>query len=300
MLSAVALFCVRRNRETLLVLLLNAALVEFWMFMLIYIAKKGGIGTELETLLYGTHAVRVKLQYLMFTLDKLGYLLAIGRYLFPLAATGLAAYYCKRLKKTGRWIVMGISALVTAVLLTVYAPGVFEAIITRSRGMMNVLVTGSLMAVCAQNVAALVLLTMEYRDITMPFYKHKFIGQAVTVISLMMLYMLYAPQDPAQVYLFYRNEFISSSQGLWYLSPSFSLFNYTAVFVLVMVCTAAGIYVQLKYMKDTITSDQNEIAISRKFDAASKGASVFVHSVKNQLLANRVLLKRMGAMMAQP
>ena len=40
---------------------------------------------------------------------------------------------------------------------------------------------------------------------------------------------------------------------------------------------------------------RDEVVLERKFDVARTGASVFVHSIKNQLLANRVLHKRIRA-----
>lgn len=40
--------------------------------------------------------------------------------------------------------------------------------------------------------------------------------------------------------------------------------------------------------------------LQRKFDAANMGVSVFVHSMKNQLLANRVLHKRIKSALAEP
>ena len=39
---------------------------------------------------------------------------------------------------------------------------------------------------------------------------------------------------------------------------------------------------------------QDDVRLQRKYDAASLGGSVFVHGIKNQLLANRVLCKRLA------
>ena len=52
-LVSVALFLTRRSRETGLILALTAALALHWITVLFYIAKKGGITADMETLLYG-------------------------------------------------------------------------------------------------------------------------------------------------------------------------------------------------------------------------------------------------------
>ena len=56
----------------------------------------------------------------------------------------------------------------------------------------------------------------------------------------------------------------------------------------------------LHYTQDSFLSDQEEMALERKFDIARTGASVFVHSIKNQLLANRILEKRISQELDKP
>ena len=56
-----------------------------------------------------------------------------------------------------------------------------------------------------------------------------------------------------------------------------------------------GIGMLLRYTEDTLSSNQEDPGLERKFDVARTGASVFVHGIKNQLLANRVLYKRIRA-----
>ena len=127
------------------------------------------------------------------------------------------------------------------------------------------------------------------------------LGKMVRICgSAAALYLLYCPQDPAPVYLFYRDEDMGAAQGLWYLSPALSMVNYVLVIVAVLVFSAIGFDSLMHYTQQIIREGQEDMAIERKFDVASQGASVFVHSVKNQLLANRVLLRRIGAELDKP
>lgn len=292
-LSAILLLLSRRTTETILIALLDLSLAEFWYIMLIYIAKKGGFGNEIQTLLFGSREIRVYLQYLIFTLGQLGYVMAIGRYLFPLFLMWLAFYYSKRINGRTLRSLFPVAAILPLVSLIIYYPGVFEWIISLNSKLTQILVWFSLIWIVLYLAVALGLLLLELHDMTMRFYKHRMAKRVAMACSLVILYALYCPQDPAQVYLFYRNEYMGAQHGLWYLSSVLNISTYVLVFALVIICTSIGVYSMIRYAWENIQEGQQENAIHRKFDATSKGASVFVHSVKNQLLANRVLIGRM-------
>ena len=61
-----------------------------------------------------------------------------------------------------------------------------------------------------------------------------------------------------------------------------------------------GIAMLLRYTEDTLSPDREDAGLERKFDVARTGASVFVHGIKNQLLANRVLYKRIHTELEKP
>ena len=73
------LWLTKRKKEYGLLCALAASLLLYLVFMLIYIAKKGGIGQSLSSVLFVTDGLRRRLQYLQLTLRQLGYGLAVGR-----------------------------------------------------------------------------------------------------------------------------------------------------------------------------------------------------------------------------
>ncbi len=84
LLTVFAIFwATKRKKEYFLLCALAASLIVYLVFTLMYIAKKGGIGGTLRTILFLTDGFRVRLQYTRLTLWQLGYGLAVGRYLFP-------------------------------------------------------------------------------------------------------------------------------------------------------------------------------------------------------------------------
>lgn len=56
----------------------------------------------------------------------------------------------------------------------------------------------------------------------------------------------------------------------------------------------------LRYTQRNFQKNWDDIVMERKFDTARVGASMFVHSIKNQLLSNKVIFKRIGQLYEQP
>ena len=281
----------KRNRESLFLMGMCCSLMVQFSGILIFIAKKGGYSRNIISFLFFSQTLRIKLQYLFITLDTLGYIIAIGRYLFPLFLLESALQYSmigwlRRHPDVQKWI-----CLLPAVTLAVYFPPVFRFIVAQSPIMHNVLVEGSYWWIIAYVAIAIFLLVQELFAITMRFCRKQFIGIVVCHVALSGLYLLYCGQDPAQVYQFYSYDYIWN-KGIGYLQYAPTMAGYVTIVVVNIICGALGTVSLMHYTQDSLLSDQEEMALERKFDIARTGASVFVHSIKNQLLANRILEKR--------
>lgn len=133
----------KRNRESLFLMGMCCSLMVQFTGILIFIAKKGGYSKNIISFLFFSQTLRIKLQYLFITLDTLGYIIAIGRYLFPLFLLESALQYSmigwlRRHPDVQKWI-----CLLPAVTLAVYFPPVFRFIVGKLPIMHNVLVEGS-------------------------------------------------------------------------------------------------------------------------------------------------------------
>lgn len=286
----------RRNRESLLMLGLCASLAIQWAATLVYMAKKGGITTEVQLFLFLTAQIKTKMQYLMCTLGQLGYVLAVGRYLFPLFLMQLALSYTMSPRLRGRrWLSWGAGAL-PVLALVLYYPPVFRQI--DSLRWQRFIVQFTQWWLVLYVAAALLILLWEYRSTTIPFFRRQFGRKVVLLLSLSGLYLLYCRQDPAQIYLFYRGDY-TWLRGLTYLTPNITLRGYVFAMAVSVLCSLVGFTTLVQYTQTGMRENQSDIVMQRKFDIASEGASVFVHSIKNQLLANRVVHKRLAALAAQ-
>lgn len=73
----------KKTWESLLLSAMCLALTVYFTGMLLFIAKKGGYSPEIMQFLFLNYHIRVWVQYRFVTLGQLGYLIALGRFLFP-------------------------------------------------------------------------------------------------------------------------------------------------------------------------------------------------------------------------
>lgn len=299
LVASVFVLLMKKNRESLYLLGMCCSLMVQFSGILIFIAKKGGYSKSIIGFLFFSQMLRNKLQYLFITLDTLGYVIAVGRYLFPLFLMEIALQYSmiawvRRHPNIKKWVI-----LLPALSLGIYVPAVFKMIVGRWPFMHQALVEISYWWIIVYVVAALMLLVQELFSITMPFCRRQFVGIVVCLAALSGLYLLYCGQDPAQVYQFYSYDYVWN-KGIGYLQYAPTMTGYVMIVVVNVICGALGVFSLMHYTQDTLVSDHEEMALERKFDIARTGASVFVHSIKNQLLANRVLEKRIYQELDKP
>ena len=210
LVASVFVLLMKKNRESLCLLGMCCSLMVQFSGILIFIAKKGGYSRSIINFLFFSQALRNKLQYLFITLDALGYIIAVGRYLFPLFLLESALQYSmigwiRRHPDIQKWI-----CVLPAATLAVYFPPVFRFIVNQWPVMHSVLVEGSYWWITAYVAVALVLMIQELFAITMRFCRKQFVGIVGCHLALSGLYLLYCGQDPAQVYQFYSYDYILS------------------------------------------------------------------------------------------
>src|SRR5699024_9803602 len=214
LLAVSAVFAVvRRKKEYVLLCALAASLVVYLWFMLTYIAKKGGIAEPLSTVLFVTAGFRHRLQYSILTLQQLGYGVAVGRFLFPFLFLLTALEYSSSprtfwLRRHG-WLL----AFLPAAALVLYFPPVFLRFADHAAPQ-KVAVYGSLAWIAAYLLAGCVLLIREPARTRIRYIRNSMVVRCVLLCSIAALYAIYCPQDPAQVYLFYRGDYMFSL-GIW-------------------------------------------------------------------------------------
>ncbi len=263
--------------------------------ILIFVAKKGGYSREMLEFLFVSIELKTKIQYLVIPLNVIGYMIALGRYLFPFFLLRIAMRYSMISAIRKDTLVKKISVILPAMSLIVYYPGIYKAVTVDRPKLQEFLAEFSYFWILLYICIALILLVHEYFSITMVFFRRQFSLIVICMIAISGLYLLYCGQDPGQVYRFYHASY-KWKRGIGYLQHMWDIKAYYLLMLVNVVCGTLGFISLLRYTQENYANDMEEVVLERKYNTARVGTLVFVHSTKNQLLANRVIFKRLNGL----
>ena len=231
--SSIGLFFLKRDQQTVCLLGLCFSFIFMFVGITIYLAKTGGLSPEQKMFLFFDTHIQRRLSYLIFPLRQLGYMIAIGRYLFPPFLLLIAVHYSMipavmRLKKSA-----GAVFLIPFLTLVIYYPDIFFRVVRSRFALQTVLMKLTQGWIFAYVILAVGLIVYEYRDMTIPYSKRQFRYIMVFILSVTVQYSIYCTQDPLQVYQIYSTEYMRFSGRLyanslmsvqcWYLFTGFTL-----------------------------------------------------------------------------
>ena len=138
-IASVFLIIYRKNKDSILWLGLCTSLMLELCGVMLFIAKKGGISQEVLTFLYFSRNIYRKMQYFLITLGQLGYLIAIGRSLFPFFLLRIAMNYSMLpgLRKRKTWV--KLSRVIPIMSLILYFPSVYRMIVHNRESMQEII-----------------------------------------------------------------------------------------------------------------------------------------------------------------
>ena len=303
MCLATSVFVAIRRRDSLSLSLLGMSLSNCVMLagVIIYIAKMGGMAAQQRTFLFLLPKLQTWLQYLPLSMDKLGYLVAVGRCLFPLFAlfaaleTTMISAVRRRLKT------LRLAACVVPLLFLIYYyPKIFRSLVRGRFWLLPITIRVSMIWIVLYLLLALAVMLQEYRATTMPMFRRSFRYVLLSFASISALYLLYATKDPAQIYNMFISEYIRLGIPS-YISPTLPILGWFILGLCTVFFVILGSYGMVRYTQIDYDDDKQDLILQRKFDAAGMGISVFVHGIKNQLLSSRVLHKKLSrALAAEP
>ncbi|MEG0214783.1 MAG: HAMP domain-containing sensor histidine kinase [Hungatella sp.] len=266
--------------------------------IIIYLAKTGGMSQEQKLFLFLDTRIQRRLSYMILPLRQLGYMIAIGRYLFPAFLLLIAIHYSMipivlRYKKKS-WMIL----VIPLISLISYYPTLFFKLVKSRFMLQQFLMKTTVFWIYLYVIVAIALLIYEYFKITIPYCKKQFRSILVFILSVTMQYMVYCIQDPIQVYQMYSTEYMRFD-GRLYLNFAIGIKGEFVFSLLTIFFSLLGFWNLRNYTVVDRQEDSEDVGIQRKFDTASMGVSVFVHSIKNQLLSNRIICKKISRELEQ-
>lgn len=298
-IASIFLILYKKNKDSILLLGLCTSLMLEICGVMLFIAKKGGISQEVLLFLYLSKEIYRRMQYFLITLNHLGYLIALGRTLFPFFLLRIAMNYSMipQLRKSKAWI--HVSRVAPAIALIVYFPPLYRMIVHKWEYMQEMIAQLNLIWINLYLAIAVIILFIEYFSVSIPFLQRQFRQTVIFLLSISVIYIIYYHQDPGQVYRFYSYTSVWN-KGIGYLQIKPSLSSYILLVIVNIICAVLGFFSLFKYTKGDYEVDLEDVVMERKFDTVRVGVSMFVHSMKNQLLANKVIYKRIDQLYSQP
>lgn len=290
-----------RQREKQTILLLGVCLSFCCMFVgiIIYLAKTGGIQSGSQFFLFFNLKIQRKLSYMPIPLRKIGYLIAVGRTLFP----GFLLMSAMNFTKDQKWCwikqVDIFAMILPAITLILYYPSIFLKIGKINKTAQMILINVTIVWITVYLILSVFLVLHEYWNVTIPYFRKHFRYMMVFIVCITAMYSFYFRQDPIQVYQMYSAEYMRLGGILYSGTAGGSLSRWILMSILTTVFGLFGFWNLQSYSRIEQKEKAGDIMIAKKFDMASEGISVFVHGMKNQLLSNRVLGEKMQEELAK-
>ena len=283
----------RRDRLSMHFVALNLANTCMISGVVLYIAALGGTADENTLLLFFFRSWQRKLRSLPIVLDRLGYWVAISRLLVPYIALHLglrSAMHPKLLRY--RHLIDLASATPILALAIFYHPRLFRPFMKQHFTLLIKLLEPIYFLLLAYLFLAFLLLVLEYRSITLRFFRRNFRYILLSLGSSILLYLPFASKDPSQIYNFFISEYIQ--EGITsYIGPGLSRPNWILLITLALFGALASAWSMLRYTRVDYLESRRVLILHQKYNLADSGVSIFIHGTKNRLLSSAVLLKRL-------
>lgn len=298
-IASIIVYLVNKERESLLLFFMCVSLAIMLVGITIFIAKKGGISEELSNFFFITNPIKYKLRYLALTLNQLGYIIAVGRYLFPLFLLyfTIKVSLLKSLKES--LLIKRVILIPPVFSLVMYFPPVFNSLSNMSQAIQQVVMWLSVIWIIGYCLLAIVLLVIDIASVKLKFFQLPFIWINVFAISLCLLYLLYCGQDPAQVYQFYHFE-TPWGMGLYYMRTLLSVKAYKYLIAVNILFAVTGFISLIRYASRILEMNHEELILQKNSKLIVPATYVFVHGIKNQLLTHKALVKRVSRKLESP
>lgn len=279
---------ITQKRKRFLYLFLTVlCLNEFLFFIFVFIAKKGGIPEELIVFFYFNDEIKNHFRDMILTLGQLGYLMSLGRFLFPilmLIFTLKVIYpHDPRQKK-----IIALAAICPVVSLVLYLPSLFKIMPYQ---LQSAIMWFSLIWIIGYCLSVIGLLIVDMIMIRPAISQLKYFAVNIFGCFLTIVYLLYCTQDGAQIYGFYSYD-LPWTVGLLYLRMMMSEGQYKILIAVYGLLAAGGIGSLYLYISDIFELRREQVVLMNRNKTAVPATHIFVHGLKNHLLVEQAFIKK--------
>ncbi|MEF2248005.1 MULTISPECIES: sensor histidine kinase [unclassified Paenibacillus] len=257
-----------------------------------YFAKSGGLPYRMEIIFFLHTDIHRYFQYSMITIDQMSRLLCIGRAVFLFFSAGFVINVSDIIGRNQKRYLYGAVFVFALMNYLIYEPTIYAAL---TAGASDTVHTWTAVIVRGLNImyvlGTLYILFRQLKRMKTPWLKNNFMIVLITVVNLQIIFMLFGVFSPLQVShaIAVNNSFL----GTLYYGHTLSLVQWYVMIVVSFLMTIVGTMSLWKYNKLIGQIGKPEMMLEKKIRENNMGVRIFTHGIKNQLLAQRVLIRNM-------
>jgi len=273
----------------------NILLIVGFMY---YFAKIGGLPYRIEFIFFLHPDIHHFFQYSTLTIDEMSRLLSIGRAVFLFFLAGFVINVSMIIAPQTKKIAYAFAFLFSLFSYLIYEPVIYAHLtehapdIVHSRIALLMRIT-----IMVYELGFLSLLVRELRRMRTPWLRSKFMIVFVTVIHLSVIFLLFGVFSPLQV-----SHAISTTYfylGSLYYHNEYSVIQWYILIGISFIVTIVGAYSLWRFNKLVGQFGKPEMLVEKKIRESDMGVRVFTHGIKNQILAQRVLIRKLKKRMTE-
>ncbi len=292
MMAITAIITVILNRESLSYWFAGifASCMTLIIGFMFYFAKMGGFSYKEQMFIFLTNHIYHPIQFSTITIDNIVRLMNLGRTLFPFFVLAFSLNMSTRIhdyKKKSRYLFIAIIPIINVI---IYDPLVYRSLLKGKITAQTAITIISRSWISIYIIAALIFLFIEYGNVSVKWIKKRIQYILISIVSLSVLFFTFAIADPSDIFRSYGFDYMSSSYR--YYNPKYTQTQWIIFAIVFITVTVLGCISLYNYTKTNYIDNLQSVSLERKFSAANMGATVFIHGLKNQLLASRVMVRR--------
>lgn len=294
LLIAISLLCfslVRRQRETVWLAGIFVGFVLINAVIMLYYARTGGLNSDEQKLIFIDPRLQTFLKNAIIPLNYIAFLASLGQniflyfmLIFSLDLIGLTRR---------RWI---YGAAVIWPLINVMQNSA-DFFLAQTRAAQIAIASCNQACTWVYLTISVFFLLRGYLSHTIRWVKRQLRYIILSVINLNLYYLLFCQINPSQIMT--QNICLPDSVLPFQYRLRLSLSMWALTIDFVILITLVGCISLYKYTAMTLDENKENIYMERQIDTAGMGVRVFIHGIKNQLLAQKITLERMDHSLEQ-
>lgn len=274
----------RRQRETVWLTGIFIGFVLNNAVIMLYYAKMGGLNSDEQRLFFIFPKFQQLLQNAIIPLNYIAFLASLGQSIFLYFTLIFSLDLSGLTRRHWIYVVALFWPLANVILNDA------DFFFAQTRATQSFIATCNQVFIWVYLAISIVFLLREYLSHSIRWVKRQIRYIIISIINLSLYYLLLCQINPIQII----------SQNFYLLNPilllpyrlRLSVSTWVLTIGLVILIFLVGCISLYKYTKITLNENKENMYMERQIDTAGMGVRVFIHGIKNQLLAQKIALER--------